>query len=235
MAVPTLWTIIVVLQPGPGRYLFFQRQLLPDYAQRSHYHEQDAQAGCMRSCIVFLGDSITEFWDLRTSFPHRAFVNRGIRGQTTGQMLLRFQQDVVDLNPSVVVINGGVNDLNTGLGPNDLKAIEENYKSIAELSLANKIRPVFATVLPINPGVRHLGQLTKPDKNSAIKTLDDWLRAYCIQEHLDLVDYAPLVSDENGSLRSDFSSDGLHPNAKGYAIMATALEKLALDNSSERP
>jgi lysophospholipase L1-like esterase len=175
--------------------------------------------------VVFLGDSITDYWKLEDYFLGKPYLNRGIDGQTTPQMLLRFRQDVIDLHPKVVVILAGTNDIAGNTGPMRIEDIEANYASMAELAGANSIRVVFSSVLPVHnytPQSQNLFAGRPPEK---ILELNRWLKTY-VAEHPDCLylDYFTAMVDDKGLLKRDFADDGLHPNAAGYKIMVPLAE-----------
>ncbi len=182
--------------------------------------------------VVFMGDSITEGWSDAGAggfFPGRPYVNRGISGQTTSQMLVRFRPDVIALRPEAVVVLAGTNDIagNTGVVP--LETVEGNLASMAELARVHGIRVVLSSVLPVDDEDRDAqGQLlnrTRCRPPGEIVELNRWLRRYA-EEHAHVyLDYAAAMADERGRLKPDLSDDGLHPNAKGYAVMAPLAEK----------
>ena len=178
--------------------------------------------------VVFFGDSITDGWDLTKAFPGQPYVNRGISGQTTPQLLIRFRPDVIALKPQVVVILVGTNDLSGNTGPTTAAAIENNYTSIAELAAANKIHLVFASVLPVNDYNRRANGeqiiVTKQRPPAQILELNVWLKDFCARNKCTYLDYFSALADAQGLLRADLANDGLHPNAKGYAIMAPLAE-----------
>ncbi len=164
---------------------------------------------------------ITDIWHLEEYFPGKPYINRGIGGQTTPQMLIRFRQDVIDLHPKVVVILAGTNDIAGNTGPMRLEDIEANYASMAELAHANNIRVVFSSVLPVHnytPQSQNMYAQRSPQK---ILELNHWLKAYvtacadCLY-----LDYFALMVDGKGLLKRELAEDGLHPNAAGYKIMA---------------
>jgi lysophospholipase L1-like esterase len=170
--------------------------------------------------IVFLGDSITDAWRLNEYFPDKDFVNRGISGQITGQMLGRVKSDVLDLHPEAVVILAGTNDLARGI---PLTQIENNYLMIADLLSAYKIKVIFASVLPVsdyhkseNPAY----EMTKDRPPLFINALNEWIERLCSQRGYTYLDYHKAMVDSAGQLIVDLSDDGLHPNPKGYRIMA---------------
>lgn len=179
--------------------------------------------------VVFIGDSITDSWKLAEYFPGRTFVNRGISGQTTPQMLIRFRPDVIDLKPKVVVILAGTNDISGNTGPMTLDAIENNIRSMAELAVAHKIRVVLASVLPIsdynknNQGNQIVRSVARPPEK--ILALNKWMKEYAAANKLTYLDYFSATADDKGFLRADIANDGLHPNAEGYKIMAPLAEK----------
>ncbi|MHB8218238.1 MAG: SGNH/GDSL hydrolase family protein [Candidatus Sulfotelmatobacter sp.] len=185
--------------------------------------------------VVFFGDSITDLWKLDEYFPSKPYINRGIGGQTTPQMLIRFRQDVIDLHPKVVVILAGTNDIAGNTGPMRLEDIEANYASMAELARASQIRVVFSSVLPVHnytPESQNLFAGRPPEK---ILALNRWLIDY-VTAHSDCtyLDYFNAMVDDSGHMKRDLARDGLHPNAAGYKIMAPLAEK-AIAQSLESP
>jgi lysophospholipase L1-like esterase len=170
--------------------------------------------------VVFLGDSITDFWGRPVGdfFPGKGYINRGISGQTTPQMLVRFRADVIALEPKVVVILAGTNDISGNTGAATLGMIEDNLSSMTELARAHGIRVVLATLLPVNDYVDGLQTSRRPQ--AEIRALNDWIRSYASREHLVLLDYYPAMVDTSAALKKELSDDGLHPNARGYAVMA---------------
>ncbi|MCU1303937.1 MAG: capsular biosynthesis protein [Candidatus Sulfotelmatobacter sp.] len=175
--------------------------------------------------VVFFGDSITDLWKLDESFPGKPYINRGISGQTTPQMLIRFRQDVIGLHPKVVVILAGTNDIAGNTGPMRLEDIEANYSSMADLARANQIRVVFASVLPVHnytPQSQSLFAGRPPEK---IVALNRWLKDY-VAAHPDCIylDYFSAMVDDKGLLKRELAEDGLHPNAAGYKLMTPLAE-----------
>ncbi len=174
--------------------------------------------------VVFFGDSITDAWPIAESFPGKPYVNRGIGGQTTPQMLVRFREDVINLQPKVVVILAGTNDIAGNTGPMTLDEIEANYSSLAELAAAHSIRVVFSSVLPVHnytPESQEMYAERSPEK---ILALNRWLKQYCGDRDLVYLDYFSAMVDDKGLLKKDLAVDGLHPNAAGYKIMAPLAE-----------
>ena len=179
--------------------------------------------------VVFMGDSITDSWDNPANgfFPGKPYINRGISGQTTPQMLIRFRRDVIELKPKVVVILAGTNDLAGNTGPTTLEAIEDNLKSMAELATANGIRVVFASLLPVSDHELRDGKplvqtVRRPPEK--ILALNNWMHGYARANRHGYLDYFSAMVDENGFLKDELSDDGLHPNVQGYAVMAPLAE-----------
>ena len=177
----------------------------------------------------FLGDSITDGWKLATYFPSKPYINWGISGQTTPQMLIRFRPDVIALKPQVVVILAGTNDIAGNTGSMSLEAIEANLTSMFELARANNIRVVIASVLPVsdygkNRESKPIIQTTRrpPEK---IKALNEWAKKYAAENGLTYLDYFSATVDEKGFLKEELSNDGLHPNDKGYVVMQPLVEQ----------
>jgi lysophospholipase L1-like esterase len=172
--------------------------------------------------VVFLGDSITEAWRLNEYFPGRDFVNRGIGGQTTSQMLARFHQDVLALNPKLVVILGGTNDLGTGIAVNQ---IEDNLTTMGDLARAHGIKVVFASILPVSDyhkDVDPLFEMTRNHPPAKIQEINRWIQTLCLNGGFVWMDYYSALVDPMGQMKADLSDDGLHPNAKGYRVMSPA-------------
>lgn len=189
--------------------------------------------------VVFLGDSITEGWRLNEFFPDHDYVNRGISGQITGEMLGRFKADVVDLNPKVVVILAGVNDLARGV---NILAIENNHMMMADIAEKHGIKAVFASVLPVSD--HHKDQNPAWERTTThppilIRALNDWLKSFTSQRGLVYLDYYSAMIDGSGQLSADLADDGLHPNGKGYRVMAplltAAIEKAVGTPPQQKP
>ncbi len=170
--------------------------------------------------VIFMGDSITEGWKLETSFPGKPYINRGISGQTSPQMLVRFRQDVIDLDPKVVVILAGTNDLAENTGPMTPRETENNLASMADLATANHIHVVLCSITPsVNfpwfPGL---------DPAPKIAAINAWIRDYAAQKGYVYVDFYSALKDPQGGLPANLSHDGVHPNPAGYAVMAPLAE-----------
>lgn len=182
--------------------------------------------------VVFMGDSITDSWDeprFGGFFSGKPYVNRGISGQTTPQMLVRFRPDVIALKPDVVVILAGTNDIAGNTGPMTLEAIEGNIASMAELANVHRIRVVLASVMPVSdyettPDGHPRNQTMRrpPEK---IKALNEWIKNYAAANKLTYLDYYSAMVDDKGFLKDELSNDGLHPNDKGYQVMAPLAEQ----------
>ena len=203
------------------------RLVTPDPANLARYAEANRKLPApapAKPRVVFFGDSITDFWRLNEYFPESDYVNRGIAGQTTGQMLQRFLSDVAlsdvaGARPHAVLILAGTNDLARGI---PVAAIENNYQTIAQLAAANNIKVIFASVTPVsdyhqdqNPAYERTP--TRPP--ARIRELNDWLQAYCAKQGHIYIDYFSALVDDKGQLRAELGDDGLHPNAKGYRLM----------------
>jgi len=199
---------------------------LNDFANFARYREANSKLAPPakdEKRVVFMGDSITDSWKLAEYFPNQPFVNRGISGQTTSQMLIRFRADVIDLKPKAVVILAGTNDIAGNTGPITLEAIEGNLVSMVELAHANGINVVLASVLPISDynknaaGNAIVQSARRPP--AQILALNAWIKNYCAQKNLVYLDYFSATVDEKGFLKAEIANDGLHPNAEGYKIM----------------
>lgn len=176
------------------------------------------QAG--RPRVVFFGDSITDAWHLNQYFPEQDYVNRGISGQITGEMLGRFKADVIDLKPQAVLILAGTNDLARGI---NIIAIENNYAMMADLADQHKIKMIFATVLPVSDyhkDVNPAYEMTAIRPPVLIRALNDYLKSLCEQRGYTYLDYYTATADGSGMLKADLADDGLHPNGAGYRVMA---------------
>jgi len=198
-----------------------------DYGQLTRYRDADEKLGppaAGESRVVFFGDSITDIWHLDQYFPGKPYVNRGIGGQTTPQMLVRFREDVIDLHPKVVVILAGTNDIAGNTGPIPNEVIAANLASMAELAKAHDIRVVFCSVLPVHNYTEKAKDFYAQRPMSRILQLNEWLKKYCVEHHIIYLDYFSALVDDKGLLKKDLADDGLHPNAAGFKIMAPLAE-----------
>jgi lysophospholipase L1-like esterase len=184
--------------------------------------------------VVFMGDSITDGWGRgnngSTFFPGKPFVNRGISGQVTAQMLLRFHQDVVALKPAAVVILAGTNDIGSNIGPVSQESIEDNLISMVDIARANRIKVVVASVMPVCDYIRPQTATRPPEK---ILALNRWLKDYTAKNDLVYLDYFSAMVDDKGMFRRELTYDGLHPNAAGYEVMAPLALKAIQDALSK--
>jgi len=179
--------------------------------------------------VVFMGDSITEGWGQKATsttpdrsefFPGKPYVNRGISGQTTPQMLVRFRQDVVLLKPKVVVLLAGTNDIAENTGKETLEEIGNNIASMSELARANGIRVVLCSVLPASDFHWHRGLEPAPK----IRELNAWIKEYAAKNGFIFVDYYSSMANNEGGLKAELSPDGVHPNKAGYDLMTPLVE-----------
>ena len=198
---------------------------LRDWPQLNRYKEANAIVPApvrSENRVVFMGDSITDIWKLSEYFPGKPYINRGIGGQTTPQMLIRFRPDVIALKPHAVLILAGTNDIAGNTGPMTLEMIENNYASMAELAKANGIKVIFASVLPIHDyGRTKVSERRSPEQ---ILKLNEWLKSYCKANGHIYLDYFSKMVDDKGMLKVELANDGLHPNAEGYKVMAPLAE-----------
>ena len=223
--------------------LLKERQLRnPDPDNLGRYADANSRIGAPkpeRPRVVFLGDSITDFWPLNEYFPDRDFVNRGISGQITGQMLGRMQSDVISLHPAVLLVLGGTNDIGRGMS---LIAIENNLTLIADLAESHNIKLILASVLPVSDYHKDVNpnyEMTRTRPPATIRALNTWIQAFCASRGLKYLDYYSPMVDGSGMLKSDLADDGLHPNSKGYRIMAPealkAIDSLAKTTPLPQP
>lgn len=221
---------------------------LQDWNQLGRYYEANEElkrqpANPKR--VVFLGDSITDGWRLAESFPGKPYVNRGIGGQTTAQMLVRMYPDVIDLKPAAVIILAGTNDIAQNNGPQTITMVQENLMAITDLAQKHGIKVILCALTPISdyapmpvgwgdppqtaegPRRKLIQSTHRPP--SQIVQLNEWIKTYAASVGAVYADYFSAVVDGNGMLKDEYSDDGLHPNAKGYALMApvaqAAIEK----------
>ena len=202
-------------------------QALNDWANLARYHDADVKTpppATGETRVVFMGDSITDGWGKGKApfFPGKPYINRGISGQTTPQMLVRFRPDVVNLRPKVVVILAGTNDIAGNTGPETLENIEDNLASMSELARANDIRVVLASVMPVCDSLRPQTARRPPQQ---IVGLDDWIKNYTSKAGFIYLDYYSAMVDSGGMLKPELTYDCLHPNDSGYSVMQPLAEK----------
>jgi len=205
-------------------------ELINDWPNLAKYKKDNLKIGLPKSGedrVVFMGNSITEGWaqDNPEFFEGKSYINRGISGQTTPQMLVRFRADVVNLKPKVVVILAGTNDIAENTGPTTLEMIEDNIASMVEIAKANNIKVVLCSVLPA------YDYPWKPGLNPAEKivNLNKWIKDHATKNGISYVDFYTPMADERNGLKKEFSEDGVHPNKKGYVVMAPLVEKAIAD------
>ena len=202
---------------------------LADWPQLSRYREANTKVVPPvkdEERVVFMGDSITDGWgrqDPSQFFPGKPYINRGISGQTTPQMLVRFRPDVIALNPRAVVILAGTNDIAGNTGPSTATMIQNNLSSMVELARSHGIRVVLASLLPVsdyghNREGKPINQTTRRPP-SQILELNAWIKKYVAATGITYLDYFSAMVDDKGMLKQELSDDGLHPNARGYAVM----------------
>jgi len=209
-----------------------------DYGELARYREANRglkprAAGENR--VVFFGDSITDIWKLDESFPGKPYLNRGIGGQTTSQMLVRFRQDVINLEPQAVVVLAGTNDIAGNTGPISNQDIEANFASLAELARAHHIRFIFSSILPVHHYTPKAEDFFAQRPPGRILELNAWIKQYCSDHHLVYLDYFNAMVDRQGMLKRELAEDGLHPNKAGFAIMAPLAEKAIEKALKEEP
>jgi lysophospholipase L1-like esterase len=205
--------------PGP------QRVRIEDLGELQKYRTANSQLGPDPSRVVFFGDSITYLWKLQKSFPTRNYINRGIGGQTSADMLVRFREDVIDLHPKTVVILAGINDFfwRTERSDSDeqtLANLEANDQTMAELAELHHIRLAFVSILPVhNYGYSAKITYARIPKGVVVRA-NEWLKGLCAQHGYQYIDYYSAMVDDHGMLREELSDDGIHPNQAGYSTMA---------------
>lgn len=221
--------------PALQARLEHDESILQDWPQLGRYRDANetlALPAKGEDRVVFMGDSITEMWALPKFggfFPGKPYVDRGIGGQTTPQMLIRFRPDVIALEPRVVVILAGTNDIAGNTGPMTLEETEANLSSMAELARGHGIRVVLSSVMPVSDAItsaegKHFLQTERrpPEK---ILALNEWIKKYAVANGYVYLDYFSATVDEKGFLKTELSFDGLHPNAQGYGAMSPLAER----------
>ena len=211
---------------------------LQDWNQLGRYHAANEELKKQTpdpKRVVFMGDSITDFWNLAAYFPNKPYVNRGISGQTTAQMLVRMYPDVIDLKPAAVLIYAGTNDIAQNTGPETIAMIEENLMAMTELAEKHGIKVILCSVTPVSdytfaqPGGRGAPAPPNTPPTRRIQTtahppadilrVNAWLKNYAASVGAVYADYYSAVVDSTGMLKEGISDDGLHPNAQGYQLM----------------
>ena len=219
---------------------------LQDWNQLGRYHQANQELKRQPADpkrVVFMGDSITDFWKLDEYFPGKPYVDRGISGQTTPQMLVRMYPDVIELKPAAMIVLAGINDVSRNTGPSTAEMIEQNIMAMTELAQHHGIKAILCSLLPISdypflrqqsgpsPQVQPLApgqgrgpfpriKMTEGHPPADILKLNAWIKDYASRVNATYADYFTALVDEKGWLKDGYSADGLHPNAEGYKVMA---------------
>ncbi|MEP6960536.1 MAG: SGNH/GDSL hydrolase family protein [Acidobacteriota bacterium] len=220
---------------------------LQDWNQLGRYHPANLQLKKLpvpANRIVFMGDSITDFWSLEQYFPGKPYVNRGISGQTTPQMLVRMYPDVIELQPAAMVVLAGINDVSHNTGPSTAEMIQQNIMAMTELAQHHGMKVILCSMLPVSdypylrlqnaptpstPTAPGAGggppriKMTEGHPPADILKLNAWMKDYAAKVNAAYADYFSAVVDERGWLKDQYSTDGLHPNAEGYKVMTGVL------------
>lgn len=209
-----------------ARRLAAEERIHNDWAGLRRYREANAELNWPNSNsyrVVFMGDSITDAWPRRGGafFSDRGYAGRGISGQTTPQMLVRFHQDVIELEPEVVVINAATNDIAGNTGPSTINMITANLKGMAQLAEASGIKVILASITPAYDYPWRPGKEPAPK----VAAVNQWMKGYCEGHGCVYADYHSAMSDEKGEMLDGLSTDGIHPNAAGYGIMQSIILK----------
>lgn len=210
----------------------FQNQ---DWPYLNKYKEENKKLKTVKEAenrIIFMGDSITEFWTVLSPefFTEKAYVNRGISGQTTPQMLIRFRADVINLKPHTVVILAGANDIAGNTGSSTLEMITNNIFSMVELAQANQIKIILCSILPAYDYPWKTGSFPA----EKISTLNTSLKKYAINNEILYLDYYSVMVDERKGMKSIYTDDGVHPNKSGYEVMESIVKKAILQVLSNK-
>ncbi len=213
--------LILLLSVFTGMFSYAQ-----DWPDLNRYKDENAKLGLAspgENRVVFMGNSITIGWKriCPDFFSGRSYINRGISGQTTPQMLVRFRADVIGLKPAVVVILAGTNDIAGNTGPSTIEMIMDNIVSMTELAQANGIKVVLSSVLPV------FDYPWKPGLNPAekIAALNKFIKNYADKNGIVYLDYYSSMVDERKGLKDEYTSDGVHPNEAGYKVMEPLAEE----------
>ena len=209
-------------------FIFMEEILLAqdnDWANLNRYKEENLKIGLPadnENRVVFIGNSITQGWiEVDPNFfAGKSYINRGISGQTTPQMLVRFRSDVVNLKPKVVVILAGTNDIAGNTGPSTLEMIEDNIASMVEIANANNIKVVLCSILPAYDYPWKTGL----EPAQKIVDLNKWIKEYAVKNKIIYVDYFAPIADQRNGMKKAYSEDGVHPNLAGYKVMEPIVE-----------
>ena len=198
---------------------------LQDWNQLGRYHADDVQledGPAVENRVVFMGDSITDGWKLDRYFPGKPYVNRGIGGQTTMQMVVRMYPDVIRLRPAAFILLAGTNDIAGNTGPETLQMVEDNIRAMCDLAASHNIKIILCLLTPVSDYAK--GKQTERRPPEDILKLNHWIESYAPDVHAQLADYYAAIVDDKGMLRDGYSQDGLHPNARGYELLAPVAE-----------
>ena len=223
--------------------IFAQRLVnqLEDWNQLSRYQDENQELKKKPydpKRVVFMGDSITDFWKLEKYFPEKPYINRGISGQTTPQMLVRMYPDVIVNKPAAMVVLAGINDISQNTGPATAEMVEQNIMAMTDIANHNGVKVILCSILPINDyafiKMQANGETNPYMKASVTEThppqdilkLNSWMKDYASKVGATYVDYFNAMVDKKGFLKENISEDGIHPNGEGYRIMTEVLEKV---------
>lgn len=198
---------------------------LVDWNQLGRYHQDDLRleaAPQVPGRVVFLGDSITDGWDLAKYFPGKPYVNRGIGGQTAIQMVARMHPDVIHLNPAAFILLAGTNDIAGNTGPETQEMVEDSIRAMCEMAASHNIKIILCLLTPISDYTKAKQSVHRPPED--IVSLNHWIESYARDVHAQVADYYTALVDDKGMLRDGDSNDGLHPNAQGYELLAPVAE-----------
>jgi lysophospholipase L1-like esterase len=198
---------------------------LQDWNQLGRYYADNERLKAQppeKGRVVFIGDSITDGWRLAEAFPGRPYVNRGISGQTTPQMLVRMYPDVINLKPGAMIVLAATNDIARNTGPMTIEQIQDNFRAMTELARAHGIKVVLCSLLPVSDYTNRKQTERRPPAD--VLKLNAWIKEYAAASGAVFADYYAATVDEKGFLKEGLSGDGLHPNQKGYELMAPVAE-----------
>ncbi len=194
-----------------------------DWAFLTKYAQENHQLISTKAPInvVFMGNSITEGWSFLDPefFKQNHFVNRGIGGQTSAQMVIRFYQDVISLKPKVVVILAGINDIAANQGPTTNEMIQHNINAMVDIAQANGLKIILCSILPAN----RFGWRQSINPTQRVLEMNQWITQFCAEKKIYFCNYVPELSDAEHGLKKELGEDGVHPNLKGYEIMKSIL------------
>lgn len=226
MSITIVRLVFILMLLLPGHFAKSQDVKMNDWANLKRFSSENMDLGMPEEDerrVVFMGNSITEAWGrVRPEFFNgKNYINRGISGQTTPQMLVRFRADVINLNPSVVVILAGINDIAGNTGPSTIEMIQDNLASMSELASSNGIKIILCSVLPAydfpwRPGLEPAAKVIK---------LNDWIKAYAEGNGHFYVDFFSSMVDHRNGMKSEYTNDEVHPTEAGYMVMEPMLEK----------